>query len=255
MSNTGAMIRTTSISLLIGALLFGPVRSFAYSFVLTESEFRTWPSYCKVVYLRTQVGKQSGLRYLVSDSEYVSGNAVLASNPPYGEGGLHHLCAGMKWLDRARVESDPHKAELYVSRGISETQYTLERTKPGSYTFALAATQMATALHAADQDSKALELLDRAILASPQNADFYVMKALIHHKRKEYELAKNVLVEGNQSVAEASLDIHYNLGLVLVKLGDFDEAAEHAYLAYAGGYPLPGLRRQLERKGRWNPPQ
>jgi Flp pilus assembly protein TadD len=46
-------------------------------------------------------------------------------------------------------------------------------------------------------------------------------------------------------------EAHYNIGLLLVKLGRFDEARAHAEKAYAAGYPLDGLRRQLIRHNAW----
>ena len=48
----------------------------------------------------------------------------------------------------------------------------------------------------------------------------------------------------------ASAEINYNLGLILLELGDLDGAARHAELAYDLGYPLPGLRAKLQRLGR-----
>ena len=44
-------------------------------------------------------------------------------------------------------------------------------------------------------------------------------------------------------------EVHYNLGLALIKDGKLDEAAEHARIAYKLGFPLPGLRRKLEALG------
>jgi len=36
---------------------------------------------------------------------------------------------------------------------------------------------------------------------------------------------------------------------VLVDLGRYEQALEHARQAYAFGYPLPGLRNRLARQG------
>jgi tetratricopeptide (TPR) repeat protein len=52
-------------------------------------------------------------------------------------------------------------------------------------------------------------------------------------------------------VDPASADSHYNLGLLYAKRKDYAKAREHARVAYDAGYPLPGLRRQLERAGQW----
>ena len=50
-----------------------------------------------------------------------------------------------------------------------------------------------------------------------------------------------------------SAEIHYNLGLIYLELGDADRALEQAHAAYALGYPLPGLRNRLQRMGKWRP--
>jgi tetratricopeptide (TPR) repeat protein len=51
-----------------------------------------------------------------------------------------------------------------------------------------------------------------------------------------------------------SADAHYNLGLLYFEMSDFEKARAHARAAYAKGYPLPGLRRKLERAGQWDAP-
>jgi hypothetical protein len=45
--------------------------------------------------------------------------------------------------------------------------------------------------------------------------------------------------------------INYNLGLAYLKKGDFDHANLYAHKAYEQGYPLPGLKNQLAKAGKW----
>lgn len=44
---------------------------------------------------------------------------------------------------------------------------------------------------------------------------------------------------------------HYNLGLLYVKTKDYEKARASAQKAYALGFPLPGLKRQLVAAGEW----
>ena len=44
--------------------------------------------------------------------------------------------------------------------------------------------------------------------------------------------------------------INYNLGLLYMKVKNYDKAEEYAEKAYALGFPLPGLRNQLAAVGR-----
>lgn len=49
-----------------------------------------------------------------------------------------------------------------------------------------------------------------------------------------------------------SAEAHYNIGLLYTDLRDYDNARKHAARAYELGFPLPGLRRKLERVGEWD---
>ena len=71
-------------------------------------------------------------------------------------------------------------------------------------------------------------------------------------------LAKNgrnaqALKQLNEAVqlGEDSANLQYNIGLVYFNLGKYDEALNHAHLAYQAGFPLPGLRDKLKRAGKW----
>ena len=243
------MPRAFSYLIVAIVVLAWPSLLMAYTFTLSEIEFQTWSPHCKVVYLRTQPGKATNYERFVSKSDRVAAQAILGSKSPYGEGGIHHFCAGTKWLERARLESDTQTYDLYLRKARSETHYTLVRTREGSPTNILAATQMALVLHEQKEDLQALDLLDSVILLAPSYPMPYLAKATIHYRQRDYSLARDVLVQGDERMTEKSPDIQYNLGLILIKLGDPESAVRYARLAYNQGYPLPGLRRQLENLG------
>lgn len=48
--------------------------------------------------------------------------------------------------------------------------------------------------------------------------------------------------------------INYNIGLAYLKKNDFAHALEHAHKAYNQGYPMPGLKNQLTKAGKWVEP-
>lgn len=71
-------------------------------------------------------------------------------------------------------------------------------------------------------------------------------------------LAKNgsnaaALKQLNEAVqlGEDSANLQYNIGLVYFNLGKYDEALNHAHVAYRAGFPLPGLRDKLKKAGKW----
>jgi hypothetical protein len=90
--------------------------------------------------------------------------------------------------------------------------------------------------------------LQRAIVFNPRDPVVRALFGFYLHRKGRVEDA----VEQYRTALERSPDhpeIHYNLGLALVALKRYDEALDHAEQAYAGGYPLPGLKSQLERAG------
>ena len=44
---------------------------------------------------------------------------------------------------------------------------------------------------------------------------------------------------------------HYNFGLLLVDMREWDKAFYHAKKAYGSGVSFPGLRRKLQQSGKW----
>lgn len=48
--------------------------------------------------------------------------------------------------------------------------------------------------------------------------------------------------------------INYNVGLAYFAQKDYDNALKYAQQAYAGGYPLPGLKKKLIGVGKWVEP-
>lgn len=67
-------------------------------------------------------------------------------------------------------------------------------------------------------------------------------------ERGDYDAAREAL---EQALAQSPRDpeIHYNLGIVLVRQDLHEEALSHAEQAYALGFPHPGLRNALQRAG------
>ena len=91
---------------------------------------------------------------------------------------------------------------------------------------------------------------DRAIRWRPQDGNVRMIHGMYMLKKGDlnaalasFTLAVNLMPEN----AEA----HYNIGLLYVDMGKLDLAREHAQRAYALGYPLPGLRNMLRKRGAW----
>lgn len=71
----------------------------------------------------------------------------------------------------------------------------------------------------------------------------YFKTGRFHEAESKLELAVNL--DPN------SPEIHYNLGLLYLRIKDYQNARMHALRAYELGYPLPGLRRKLIELNQW----
>jgi Tfp pilus assembly protein PilF len=88
----------------------------------------------------------------------------------------------------------------------------------------------------------------RARQFAPDDVQVILMQAYYHWKKGDTNGAIS-LYEAALSIDPDSVDAHYNLGLMYVSQGDYAKASEQARLAYAAGYPLPGLREKLAAAG------
>ncbi len=91
---------------------------------------------------------------------------------------------------------------------------------------------------------------DRALRWRPEDPAVWFVYGLYLHRKKDLDGA----IEKYRRALELqpnNLEAHYNLGLAYAERKQYSEAREQAKLAYAGGYPLPGLRRILEKNGQW----
>lgn len=91
---------------------------------------------------------------------------------------------------------------------------------------------------------------DRAVRFQPDDAQVKMLYAIyLSRKGKPREAA--IQLEGAQPFVGDSANLHYNMGLVYLDLGDFEKSLYHAHQAYSLGFPLEGLRNRLKRSGKW----
>lgn len=101
-----------------------------------------------------------------------------------------------------------------------------------------------------NRENVALDYFERAVAQNPKVGDIHYIYALYLHRLKQTAKAEKeykTALELSPNLAAA----HYNYGLLLFNKGDKTAANEHAQQAYAGGYPLPGLRDLLQKAGAW----
>ena len=91
---------------------------------------------------------------------------------------------------------------------------------------------------------------ERAKWFAPDDANILVLQGVYEHKKGLDDLAERSWLRALQIDHDAT-EAHYNLGLMYFNKQNFSKSVEHARLAYDLGYPLPGLKSKLIKKGYW----
>lgn len=229
-----------------GALfLLAAAPALGLNFNPTETEWATWPEYCRVRYTVSAAGKSSEF------SERVDPSLLPVWQARLGDAwyGLHHHCASLALAERGRFEKNPAAREHLLGRAISESSFTLNRTPRNNPMFAEIATHIGMVHRMLKEGAKAQRMFDMAISTHPSFAGAYQGKAILLRDQGRYTEARDVLQAGDKATNGESPELKYFLGLVLFDLKDFEGARQNARMAYDLGYPLPGLRDKLARAG------
>ena len=92
--------------------------------------------------------------------------------------------------------------------------------------------------------------LQRALAFKPDDGVVHMLFGIYLHRKHKYKMALDQYLAA-EKLEPKSAELHYNLGLLYFDLKEYNEAAAQARQAYAKGYPLPGLKRKLDRVGAW----
>jgi tetratricopeptide (TPR) repeat protein len=88
----------------------------------------------------------------------------------------------------------------------------------------------------------------RAMAFAPKDADVHMLYGNLLSRVGDKKVALEQY-EAALGLDAKSPELRYNTGLLYFELGDIAKATEHARVAYAAGYPLPGLRDKLQSRG------
>lgn len=87
---------------------------------------------------------------------------------------------------------------------------------------------------------------DRAIRFQPRDAAVRMIYGIYLIKAGKPEEARQKYQEGLE-INPDSAEANYNMGLLLADMGEYDEARTYAITAYRRGFPLPGLKKKLDK--------
>jgi tetratricopeptide (TPR) repeat protein len=242
------LMRRSRLIGLAASVLLMPAASWAYDFVPTGLEFTSWPRYCQARYSETNIARQSGFYNRVPPGERRAAEASIGAETYLH---VHHHCAGLAWLARAKLEGNPQVRTHMLNRARDESGYTLRNVTPASSLFTAINTNLARVAQAQGKIPLAEEYLNDAIKARPTDPLAYIGLALLYRDTKRLAAARQILETGMTATGSKSVELHYNLGVMCLELKDETCAVEHAQVAYADGYPLPGLKNKLIKQGLW----
>lgn len=239
-------IRRLRLAFAIAALLLS-CTAWSFEFVPTDAEFAGWPPYCQARYVTTYIGQTTNF-----GANYPQASINLWKRQ-LGEATferVHHYCAGIIWLNRAKVQGDKKTREFYLRTAQEEALFTHRGLPPNSPILSPIYVTLAFTCQEKGDFPCAIDYLNEAIAQRPTETTPYCAMAVIHRKRGKLQEARDILVKGNEVTGGESAEIHYNLGLIYVELKDLEQAQVHAEKAYALGYPLEGLKKKLAQASR-----
>ena len=91
---------------------------------------------------------------------------------------------------------------------------------------------------------------ERALAFRPEDGVLYMLYGIYLQGRKDYPSALEAYRRA-ESLRLESPELVYNMGLLFTEMANYADARSYAHKAYAGGYPLQGLRHRLERANQW----
>ena len=136
----------------------------------------------------------------------------------------------------------------------AEISYTLERF-PNHYP----ALQAIVKLSLREKDTKPLSAVytvecffDRAMRFRP--GDGVVRMLYANYLVKIRGRVEDALEQYQEAVRlqPENANINYNIGLLYLKIKNYEQSVVYAKKAYGLGFPLPGLRNKLKRAGKWD---
>lgn len=88
---------------------------------------------------------------------------------------------------------------------------------------------------------------ERAIQFRPDDGEVWLIYANWKARKQRNGEALEAYVRAKKLLPD-NIEVDYNMGLLYLKMGQYEKALAHAKTAYAGNYPLQGLRHRLEEK-------
>lgn len=92
--------------------------------------------------------------------------------------------------------------------------------------------------------------LNRAIQLNNKYSSTYLVSAILLHQSQSYSKAELHYLKATE-LDSKNTEAQYNLGLLYFDIKEYEKSKVYAIKAYAGGYPLSGLKDKLKSLNKW----
>lgn len=232
-------------NLLVAGLLATPVTGYSYQFVPNDTEWATWPEFCKARYVTLPLGRSEGFGDRLPVVTVQHWHTQLAEAFIH----VHHYCAGKVYAGRAQRAVNEREQQRWWDRAVGEARYTFLRTERTNPLFGEILAFIANGEYHLGNRSEAKNMLQGFISESSTSDRPFVLYAMLLQKEDSLDEALSVLELARSLGITSSAEVEYLMGLTLFKKQRFEEAHAAAKRAYGLGYPLPALRDKLIDKG------
>lgn len=218
--------------------------SRAFDVVLTEVEFGQLHRACQMFYASTSTGRGLGFSGRFGAEELKQANIEAEK-----AGGAWHYCAGLVYLRRAQQTGDEKKRISNYKKALGEISFTARNIPQENPFYSEVQLNQARAFFFLNDFKKSSTILSKLLVVTPGYLPAYIELARQHDKKGKTQEAIAILNSADEKHKQTSADLNYFIGIYYFKTKDYEKAKQHAKVAYARGYPLPGLRRMLKEKG------
>lgn len=221
--------------------------AYGYSFVPTESEWASWPAYCKARYASIPAADGGAFGKRVSKAEIAKWKKTIGWGTFEH---VHHACWGYVLANKALYGSGKDRSYIR-KRAVGELTYTYSKMpKARSPLLAKISEVLAEVKSSQGKAGEAVKILLDAIAYQPANLAVYRAKARYHENRKQYDDAIATLKQAENKVKERRKKMVYALiGYTALRAKKYDVAIQYAKKAYDAGYKNSKLRRKLKKSG------
>jgi tetratricopeptide (TPR) repeat protein len=244
--NRRGILRAGAASLLVAIAQIPAETASAFSYgPESQSEWDGWPMVCKVRFTVSLEGRNS------ARANSYPPEVIQQWADQYGDcwGLLHHHCAGILFLQRAKFAPSKTERQFDLNSALQQHQYSLKTCPKSNRQFAVALTHMGMVYTESGEFAKAKRMFDDAISSHPDFDGAYLAKGIMLKRQGRRQDSLDALLAGSAATQASSAELENALGLAYFDSGQFENARAAARRAYALGYPLPTLRDKLAKVG------